>query len=79
MLQKDTRNRVGSTQGDRVAKRNQPEVPGGHGAPPQADGDWIAGNLRKVREEALRDEIPERMRALLDQIDRLEKPEEDPP
>jgi hypothetical protein len=78
MVQKDTRNRVGSTQGERVAKRNSPEVPGRPRATPKTDGDWIAGSLRRVREETLRDEIPERMRALLDQLDRLENSEEDP-
>ena len=79
MAQEDTRNRVGSTQGDRVAKRSQPEAPGRPRAVPGADGDWIAGNLRRVRTESLREEIPDRMRALLDQLGRLEKPEEDPP
>jgi hypothetical protein len=79
MVHRDTRNRAGRQQGGRVAKRNHPDVSERAQAPPDTDGDWIAGNLRKVREEALRDEIPERMRALLDQIDRLEKPEEDPP
>jgi hypothetical protein len=78
MVQKDTRNRVGSTQGERVAKRKNPEVPKRPGATPKTDGDWIVGSLRRVREETLRDEIPERMRALLDQLDRLENSEEDP-
>ena len=79
MVQRDTRNRAGRQQGGRVAKRNHPDVPERAQVPPETDGDWIAGNLRRVRDEALREETPERMRALLDQLDRLEKPEEDPP
>ena len=79
MAQKDTRNRVGSTQGDGVAKPNRPEVPERPRAVPDAAGDWIAGSLRRVREETLREQIPDRLRALLDQLDRLEQLEEDPP
>jgi hypothetical protein len=76
---KDTRNRAWMQQGGRVPKRNGPKAPGSGPSDPGPPEDWIAGHLRRVRNEALREEIPERMRALIDQLDRLEKPEEENP
>ena len=79
MDQKDTRNRAGRRQGDGVAKRNQPDPPAAPEGVARVREDWIAGQMRRVREEALRDEIPERMRSLLDQLDRLDQSEEEDP
>lgn len=66
-----------------MGQRNPPANSGTDHTEPEEVEDWIAGHLRKVRREALREEIPERMRALLDQLDRLERSEnseeEDPP
>lgn len=66
-------------QGDRVAKRSPPGATGSEKPDLGTSEDWVTGHLRRVRNEASREEVPLRMRQLLDQLDRLEEPEEDDP
>lgn len=66
-------------QGGRVAKRSPNGVAGSAKPDHDTAGDWVTGHLRRVRNETAREDIPERMRHLLDQLDRLEEPEEEDP
>lgn len=62
-----------------MAKRSPPGATEPAKADRRALEDWVTGHLRRVRTETAREEIPERMRQLLDQLDRLEIPEEEDP
>lgn len=77
-IRSDTRNRA-LQQGGRVARRSLGDATGSDEAGPASDEDWITGHLRRVRTEILSEKIPERMSQLLDQLDRLDEPEEENP
>lgn len=62
-----------------MAKRNREEASDPGQGSADVDDDWISGHLRRVRDDILREEIPERMRNLADQLDRLDEPEEEDP
>ena len=61
-----------------MAKRSPSGVTGSD-VSDRATQDWVTGHLRRIRTETAREVIPERMRQLLDQLDRLEKSEEEDP